>query len=556
MNHDYANPCLQELRDRLIARLWREQLVHHANRAELLLGDIDPAGVYGCADIIVGLVDEPPSWSPCLRISGEAAQHDLRRLIEDLTDAADVRADQAGEPVHTVDEVAKMFGVSTKTVCRWREQGLASRRFIFEDRKRIGFLRSTLMRFVARNGKRIRRGRAFQHLTEEEREQIVNQARRLAESGHSRIDAIRRLAKETQRTEETIRYTLKRFAKAHPQEPIFPEDSAALHDEMKQNILRQYRLGHSFRALAKRYGRSEHTIRRVINEMRARHIQDLPLDYICNAEFKRRNAERRILTPMPENTKRQRTVKAPAGLPPFLSSLYETPLLTREQEAHLFRKFNYLKYRANKLRKLLKARRPGSRLLDQIERLYEEAVKTKNRIIQANLRLVVSLAKRYVTPSKDLPELISDGNVSLIRAVEKFDYGRGFKFSTYATWAIVKNFARTLPAELKQSTRFRNSQDEMLAAEQDYRGDNVQLETVQTRRERQVNRILSYLSEREQQIISRRFGLDYQLEPKTLEEIGDEIGVSKERIRQLQARAIEKLRQAAREEDIRVELAE
>ena len=83
--------------------------------------------------------------------------------------------------------------------------------------------------------------------------------------------------------------------------------------------------------------------------------------------------------------------------------------------------------------------------MGQIEKLYDESIATKNQIIRANLRLVVSIAKRYVGPTQDFFELVSDGNISLLRAVDKFDFSRGNKFSTYATWAIMKNFARTSP---------------------------------------------------------------------------------------------------------------
>ena len=89
-------------------------------------------------------------------------------------------------------------------------------------------------------------------------------------------------------------------------------------------------------------------------------------------------------------------------MPPYLASLYEVPLLTREQEAHLFRKFNYLKYRAAKLREGLDPARAKSSVMDEIESLYEQVVATKNQIVRANLRLVVSIAKRHVGPGRQL----------------------------------------------------------------------------------------------------------------------------------------------------------
>ena len=152
------------------------------------------------------------------------------------------------------------------------------------------------------------------------------------------------------------------------------------------------------------------------------------------------------------------------------------PLLTREQEAHLFRKMNYLKYQANRLREQLDPTRAKTADLDEIERLQEEALAVKNQIIRANLRLVVSIAKRHVGPSNNFFELVSDGNMSLIRAVEKFDYARGNKFSTYASWAIMKNFARTIPEENYRRDRFVTGHEEMFEAAADNRTDEHEYE--------------------------------------------------------------------------------
>jgi RNA polymerase primary sigma factor/RNA polymerase sigma factor len=257
---------------------------------------------------------------------------------------------------------------------------------------------------------------------------------------------------------------------------------------------------------------------------------------------------------MPESDAPTRKPRRPTGLPPYLASLYEMPLLTREQEQHLFRKYNYLKYMAAKLRKELEPEQPKAALMDEIEELYEQIVETKNQIAKANLRLVVSIAKRHVTPDQNFFELVSDGNVSLLRAVEKFDYARGNKFSTYASWAIMKNFARTIPGEYRQRDRFRTSYDELFAATEEERGNPMVDERAQSDRLEKIQRILQRLDEREQQIIIGRFGLDHSREPLTLKEVGAEMGVTKERIRQIEARALNKLRLAAQEEKISLDL--
>jgi RNA polymerase primary sigma factor len=333
---------------------------------------------------------------------------------------------------------------------------------------------------------------------------------------------------------------------------VFPESTGPLTEDNKKKIYQQYRRSVSVETLAKRYCRTKTSIYRIINEMRAKRILELPLDFIPNPEFARADAEKKILVPMPEPEQPLKKARLPSGLPPYLASLYEVPLLTREQEVHLFRKFNFVKYKASKFREEVDPSRAKSSVMDEIERLYDIAVTTKNQIVRANLRLVVSIAKRHVGPADNFFELVSDGNMSLIRAVEKFDYARGNKFSTYASWAIMKNFARTIPDEHRRRDRFRTSQLETFSAAEDQRSDQYEQESAQAQRQLQVERILERLDEREQKIIISRFGLNHSHEPLTLKEVGEEMGVTKERIRQIEARALSKLRQAAHEEKIEV----
>jgi RNA polymerase primary sigma factor/RNA polymerase sigma factor len=114
----------------------------------------------------------------------------------------------------------------------------------------------------------------------------------------------------------------------------------------------------------------------------------------------------------------------------------------------------------------------------------------------------------------------------------------------------MKNFARTIPDEHRRRDRFRTSQLETFTVAEDPRTDQHELESAQAQRQSQVDRILERLDEREQKIIISRFGLDHSHEPLTLKEVGEEMGVTKERIRQIEARALGKLRQAAQEEKI------
>lgn len=550
MHTDYHVPILRQLRDQQVRFAPREKKLEQVDRAERLLQELDPGRQYTYEFLCFRVTDYRPESFPNLKIQGADAEHDLRLFVEDVSESAGVEAAAAGQRVLTVEELSKLFNVSTKTISRWRQQGLVSRRFVFDGRSRVGFLQSSVDRFVSRNEDRVRRGARFSQLTHREKDEIVARARRLAQVGGGQAEITRRIARKLGRSVETIRYTLKQFDQEHPELAIFPDHTGPLTDESKRKIYQLYRREVSVDALARQFGRTRQSIYRIVNEMRALRLGELPLECIYNPEFDKPSREAAILGSMPPGEPGAKRVRLPAGLPPYLASLYEVPLLTREQEQYLFRKMNFLKYRAGKLRDAIDPAHARSSDMDRIEALYEDAVATKNQIVRANLRLVVSIAKRHVGHGENFFELVSDGNMSLLRAVEKFDYARGNKFSTYASWAIMKNFARTIPDELKRRDRFRTSQGEMFDSAPERRPDPYEAQSAQATREQQITRILNRLDEREQKIIISRFGLDRGHEPLTLKEVGAEMGVTKERVRQIEARALDKLRLAAQEEHI------
>ncbi|NDC54196.1 MAG: sigma-70 family RNA polymerase sigma factor [Planctomycetia bacterium] len=462
----------------------------------------------------------------------------------------------APEEVLSIEDLAKRFNVSTKTISRWRDHGLVAQRYEVAGRKRVGFLADAVEKFVAANPGRIERGARFSQLSPDEHDRIVAWARRLAAAGASPADVHRRIAARLHRSVETIRYTIKQHDHDHPDAAVFGETEGRLRPETCERIHHFYAQGEPVESIARRYRRSKASIYRVILAQRAAHIMQLPLDHIPNALFARKSAEKVVNQPFPGLDEPAKRVRRPSGLPAYLASLYEVPLLTREQEVWLFRKFNYLKHKAGRLREQLDPERPSTRLMDQIEKLYEEIVAVKNRLVRANLRLVVSIAKRRVAPGDGFFDLVSDGNMSLIRAVEKFDYSRGNKFSTYASWAIMKNYARTIPDEHKRRDRFRAADMDMLQSAADRRADEHQQRLAERDRLQQVGRFLDRLDAREQTIIIRRYGLDHEHEPQTLKEVGSALGVTKERVRQIEAKALEKLREAAAAEAVLPELEE
>ncbi len=553
MQRAYRIDAIDRLRAEQLRSASPEERLRRIDTIEQAMAELDPQG-HLAVDRLVHRIGCRGWVRPDRdKAAGIDLIHDLRLLIEDLSDSVDLPAEAMGEQVLTVDDLAEQFSVSTKTIARWREAGLVSRRLVFDGRKRVGFLRSSVDRFVRANPRRVERGSRFSQLTGIERRELVAEARRLAGEGYDRSEATRLLAERMGRTVETVRATVKQFDEEHPREPVFPSRRNSLADAQKTRLFEEHLSGASVERLMKRYGKSKTTIYRLISEARYGRIMATPLDFMPNDRFGRKGADATCRAPMPAAETPPRKSRRPADLPAYLASLYEVPLLTREQEAHEFRKYNYLKYRAAKLRAQLHPTRPKAALMDQIEELIGEAVQAKDGLSRANLRLVVSIAKKRMTATHNFFELVSDGNISLMKAIEKFDFARGNKFSTYATWAIVKNFARTIPGEYKHKDRFRTSHDEFFASAEEHRDNPAIREAAQAEREKSIRKILRKLDDREQKIVIARFGLDHSEEPKTLKQVGAELGVTKERIRQIEVRALNKLREAAAEEQVQID---
>jgi RNA polymerase sigma factor (sigma-70 family) len=552
MGSSYRHPALKQLKEQQTRFAPRERRLEQLDRAEALLAEIEVEKRYPYEYICYRITGFRPEGAPALVLEGSDVQHDLRLFVEDLSSTVGQAAEQAAEPVLTVDAVSRRFNVSTRTVTRWRRRGLVARRFIIDGRAKVGFLESSVSRFVADHREQVDRGSRFRQLSDIERDEIIRRARRMATVGQGRMSEIaRRIARKLGRSTEAVRLTLKSYDQEHPDRAIFPLSSSPLDEASKTQIYKLYRRSVSVEVLAGRFGRTRSSIYRVINEMRARRLLEARLEYMPHPSFDDPAVEAEIVGPVPEpaDGRPARRTKPPKGLPPYLASLYDVPLLAREQEMHLFRKMNFLKYEANRLRDAVDPARAKTVELDRIEALQEEALAVKNQIIRANLRLVVSIAKRHVGPSNNFFELVSDGNMSLIRAVEKFDYARGNKFSTYASWAIMKNFARTIPEENYRRDRFVTGHEEMFEAAADNRTDEHEYESALKRMQDAVKGMLGRLDDRERRIIISRYGLGGASE-QTLEQLGRELGITKERVRQIESRAQEKLRKIASEEKL------
>ena len=291
----------------------------------------------------------------------------------------------------------------------------------------------------------------------------------------------------------------------------------------------------------------------------------------------------------------------------YLKQIGKVPLLNAEQEVELAKRIEAGLFAEEKLADNGGSLRPETRL--DLEWIADDGRRAKNHLLEANLRLVVSLAKRYTGRGMLFLDLIQEGNLGLIRAVEKFDYTKGYKFSTYATWWIRQAITRAM-ADQARTIRIpvhmvevinklarvqrqmlqdlgREPTPEELAAELDMTPEKVievqkygrepislhtplgedgdsefgdlieDSEAIQpgeavsfTLLQEQLHSVLDTLSEREAGVVSMRFGLT-DGQPKTLDEIGKVYGVTRERIRQIESKTMSKLRHPSRSQVLR-----
>lgn len=273
-----------------------------------------------------------------------------------------------------------------------------------------------------------------------------------------------------------------------------------------------------------------------------------PVEYVANAAFTSAGAERRYF-----GSEAGEIVAAPNVTP----TLSDDPSangasLSAADERDVFERYNYARYRIVRLLEASAGKTVRGATLTKLLVWAQRAHVLRSALVQANMPLVLAMAKRMRLNGVDFCELISEGNMALLRSVDKFDCSRGFKFSTYACRAIIKSFSRVAMRTSRLHARFPVEYDPNME-----RSDFAERRREDRRQscieELQVilQQNLAKLNDIEQTVIRERFSLDVAPEDgkkaKTLEEIGSIIGVTKERVRQIQNKALRKIRVAMEE---------
>lgn len=250
------------------------------------------------------------------------------------------------------------------------------------------------------------------------------------------------------------------------------------------------------------------------------------------------------LLPIPDRPRVESRVR---GRSAGLSRLCVRPPLTKLQEHDLFCRMNYEKYRAACLERSVSLRDRDANWHRKHAGHRQRADEIRNVIVESNMRLAVAMAQPFADSEDALEELVADVTLPLIRAVELFDVSRGLCFSTYASHTLRNHYLRFGKRQTRQARRQIQGDWQQFATVPEERPlESEQEQHVATCR-RLTREMLTTLSEREQCILKSRFGLNTP-SPQTFSEVGETIGLSKERARVLTHRAIDRLRELRVEE--------
>src|SRR5258705_7278563 len=219
-------------------------------------------------------------------------------------------------------------------------------------------------------------------------------------------------------------------------------------------------------------------------------------------------------------------------------------LMSTKEEKLMFLRFNFCKRRLQRLQKQIKSEGLTRERAEQFVEWHRRFEHYREYLVRTNLALVLAMAKRTRLGQVDFAEVVSEGNMALLRAVDKFNVDRGFKFSTYACRAILKAFSRAALKASRHRTRFPVEFEPDLEKSDwsDRRRETIEEESVDELKTI-IDRNLADLTNVEETVIRRRFNWQEQQEsPLTLEEVGKIIGVTKERVRQIQNKALAKIK--------------
>lgn len=494
VNQSYRSSTVRDLRLGL-GYISVSRRREYLKRLRELIPSLKPNRYYSYQDICYRITRFRPSDERQEKIKGSDLLHDLSLLFSELSGLSNFHTDELDGEFWTEEELCVRFDLSPSHLEDWLSRGLLGWRVKSGDGPLVLYLRHEVWEFLAR----------WFYLLD-----IVSKAKQLRKKlGIGLSRSCEFLGEQVGESPDSILYSIKLHDYQNPSGAVYPE----LLDGSRW-------LGDKFSKLYREALKRRSEALRLLEGLQFFHYSE---------EFDLPGAEGIIFGgdgSLPD--------KLPVEvIDSYLGQLKTEPVGV-DEEYRRFRAFNYAKWRLNKLILSTPPSAFDSKVLSEVRRLSSIAIELRNSLVESNLRLVANVAIKHIGCGRSADELISDGIVSLFSAVERFDFTRGTKFSTYLTWSLMKNYAKSAIARSRRRESTEEAVEELESRAR--RGISPKVKEA-------VREALASLTERERKVISARFGFLPDGECKPLRVIARMLGISHEAVRKIETRALEKLRQ-------------
>ncbi len=429
----YKSPLLADLTQELLNATAAKRAGYLRN-AEALHDVLGEEEAYPLDFVVFRVLDRRRQLVEPVVLVGGAAAADLRELIGDVSESLDLPAigPDADEPAETTPQLAHRLRVSTRTIARWRKRGLRWRWVVpppDQGQKQIGFTASAIRNFHHADPSRIARATGFTQIPDAQRRALIRRAARIAgRCPHLSLNRVAaHLARKAGRAHETLRLILEAHDRdSPPHRVIFRDRTAPLTGRQRRVIARARRMGVKPHKIARHFGRSVATVRRVVLERRAREALRLDLSRVESPMFDREDAEAVLLQPPPGPS--------------------EAGGSTSAAQRSRFVYYNFLKHRAAAVRERFRHPPILAGDLDAFDRLAKTIQRARRVLLDEHHETVLSVARRHLAGHGEGSEarmqpLVEAGDAELREAVEAYDATRASSFTGQLTNRLLRRFA-------------------------------------------------------------------------------------------------------------------
>lgn len=412
--------------------------------AEQLVSAIDPARTYPEDFIVYRITGYRPERSSSTMLVGQALLGDLANFVLRISRDLHIPAQHGQRAAQRIQDIAKQLNVSTKTIQRYRSQGLVCHYVYFDDRQLLACFDDALERFVAANTQRVKRAKVFSRTDDKLRQQIIQEARHLREAeGMSLNEAALQLAKHYGRAHETVRTMLRKHDR-RACNPIFAEaDPVSVRDASL--LYRAWRRGVPVAVMAARFDKTPPTVHRAINRHRRSLLQEQQLHYVQLPTFALEDAAQVILSHRAVTTSLNDFLPGDDALQ-LIAAAREIEPLDEDAEQAMVAGFNFLKHRAASMIVSFDAW-PGARELDRAETDLRWAHRLKCRLASSVMPAALGSIEQHLhraletQPADVVLTCLNDAVDVLSQVIDTFDPTRGGRLARRVAYAVDRALA-------------------------------------------------------------------------------------------------------------------